>query len=288
MDELLILFGFLTMLGFGLSNSFSRIPARNLQTDKYMFFEGAIKIFLYVIIMIIFSQNFLFKLTDYIFPLLAGIFGYLGFFFFIKGISKENIGVVVPISQSYPIILVFVGVFIFNEILKLEQILSIIISIFGIILISLNSGIFKKKGLDLFKKSGIYFAFLAALSWSFQATFLKMCIIGFFLTAFISEIVIFFIATLKLIYKKQFKSMKLPKKKISVFIFLSGITQVIGFICLVKGILINLSITSIFASASPVISVLYGKFIYKEKIGFKNNFAVILIITGILLLSYFS
>jgi len=275
-----VIFGFLSMIGYGLSNSISKQPIQKIGVTKTIFYRNVFtSIILFVLIL--FNRNQIWSIKFIIFTILISILGYFALVFFFKSIKIGKVGVVVPVANSSIIITVFLSIIFFKENLSIQKISSLILIILGVILISVNISDFKKSNIFKFS-SGVPYSLVTMILWGLTFFLLKIPVnvIGPILSVFIIE---FGIVIFSGISNKDFT---LPDKKTLGTIFLIAILGAIGILFFSFGISIyDVSIVATISSANPLISTFYGLFVFKEKLSMKQYLATFLIIFGLIVIS---
>src|SRR3989338_836341 len=281
-----IIFGLLSMLGYGLANAISKVPAREVGSERSVFLRGILVSLILFVVFLVFIGESKFSAGYILVALLIGILGYFPLLFYYKAVTCGNVGIVTTIANSSLVVTILLSVFFFNEILSSMQILSIIIILFGITLISIN---FRNiRGSDFFKKSsGVPFALLAIPLWGLVYFLAKLPIahLGPYLSAFVFE---FGVMAASFVHLKHIKAeTSFPKAgKHMAYIVLLAIFIAAGTLFYNLGVNIaDVSIIIAITYSNPFIAVLYGKFIYKEKIKPLQYLAILMIISGIVLVS---
>ncbi len=279
-----IIFGIIAMFGHGLSNAISKIPAKKLGPIKTTFFRGFfVTIFLLIFLFFVIDKVAI-SFWHIALVIILSIIGYIPLISFYKGLTLNKVGIIAPIASSSVIITIILSLIFFKESLNSMQVSAILLIIIGIILLSVDLKHFKKS--DIFKlKSGIPYALITFALWGVLFFMLKIpiLVIGPVLTALILEGGITVWSGLHM--KKRKQSFRL-KKNIILHIILMAITGAIGTLCFNIGVMhADVSIVAPIASAAALISALYGKVIYNEHLKSKQWLAIVLIITGIILIS---
>lgn len=267
----------------------SKTPALAIGVTRLLFWRQAFTSFFLFIILLFFWQTVNFNLGYALLTFAIALAGYLALLSAYQSLKIGRIGVVSPITSSSLAVTILFSVLFFGEILTIPQIASITAISLGIILLSIDFSDFKKSGL-LNLSSGVPFALLACFIWGIVYSLYRIPIIaiGPIFTAFLIEFSNFCGAgAANLITKTKFA---LPDKKTFFWIFL------IGCLAAASTLFYNLAVrtsqgdTSLVAAivfSNPIISVLYGKFVYKEIINPKQWLSLALIIAGIVSISIF-
>ncbi|MCK5040124.1 MAG: DMT family transporter [Candidatus Aenigmarchaeota archaeon] len=282
-----IIFGLIAMLGFGLSSALSKIPAKNIKSKKLVFFRNLISSSLFIILMLLFNFEMAFSMKYILIAFLISFIGYIPLVVFYKALDVGKVGVVVPVANSSVLFTVLFSILFFGESLSMSQAFSILLIITGIFFISLNFHDLKKS--NLFQlSSGIPYALITSFLWGLIFVLFKIpiMIIGPILTAFIIELGGFLSSAMHMKISKT--SFSAPTKKNLLYIFFVAFFGVIGALFFNMGIKCgNISIVAALMAANPLVSTLYARIAYKEKISITQGFSILLIITGIISISYF-
>ncbi len=71
------------------------------------------------------------------FPLIAGFFGTLGYWFMVKALEQGKASIVITITAVYPVITLALSILILYEKLTLTQVIGIVLAVLGIVLMSI-------------------------------------------------------------------------------------------------------------------------------------------------------
>lgn len=282
-----IIFGVIAMLGFGLCNAVSQVPVRKIGSTKTVFFRGALISGMYLIVLAVFWSKINFNLQYILIAFAIALLGYIPLVTFYKALEKGRVGVVTPVANSSVIFTILFSVIFFGESLNTIQVVSMVAVVIGIFLISVD---FKNlKGSHLLKlSSGIPYALVSCLLWGLVISLFKIpvTVLGPILTSFIIEFGNTIYSGIHLKVKKA--SMRLPSKKIFKYVFWVALFGAIGTLFLNLGIAVSkVSIVAAITFSNPWITVLYGKFVYKEKLRPQQWLAIGIILCGIVLISSF-
>ena len=285
--EVSILFGIVAMIGLGLSNSISKIPSKEEGAVKTVFFRGIFINLILFLILLIFVNDSLFSFKYMVLAFVISLIGYVPLATFYKAMKHGKVGVVSPLANSSVIFTVLFSIIFFNETLFFSQIISIVLIITGIVLISLD---FKDlKNSHLFNlESGIPYALITCFLWGFVFFLFKIPVnvIGPILTLFIVELGIMIVSGFHLTVSKT--GFSFSNKKVLVYIFLVAFFGAVGGLFYNFGIQQgNVSIIAAITFSNPLITNIFGKIFYKEKLDPQQYLAIALMVLGIILISYF-
>lgn len=280
-----IIFGIISMLGFGISTGITKVPLKSIGNQMTIFFRG---IFMSLIIFLVLLFYLPASLSPFylVIALVIGVIGYFPLFTFYKGLKRGKIGVISPVSNSSIIFTVLFSIVFFGETLNIIQSYAIVLIIIGVFLVSVN---FRDlKGSNLFKfSSGIPFALMTCLGWGLFFFLVKIPVtfIGPVLTAFMVEFVIMIMAGINM--RASRIPFKIPNKRILIYIVILSVFGSAGAIFFNMGISVSsVSIVAALSKSSPWVTTLYGRVAYKEKLKAAQYVAIVLILAGIVLISY--
>lgn len=280
-----ILFGLISMVGFGLSNAISKAPVQAIGPIKTIYIRNMMIGILMLIVLVFWLPQVDFSLAYILISFGIAVFGYFPLVTFYKAIKVGKVGIVSPIAGSSIIFTVLLSLIFFGESMTLTKTLSLTLITAGIILISIN--LKNVKTSDFLKfSSGIPYALITCIGWGIVFFLLKIPvdILGPILTSFVLELGTLIMSVLHL--RKQRESFHLPKGKILRLILYVAVFGAAGTLFLNLGISrAEVSIVAPLAAASPLIATIYGIWVYKERLRIHQYAAIVLMIVGIVFLS---
>lgn len=207
---------------------------------------------------------------------------------FIKGLSFGDVGVVVPLGNTYPLFTIVLSAIFLTVALTSLQISAILIVVCGAILLGIEK--IDRHSLRKNIDKEVPLALLAAVFWGIgffivNAVIDKYSWQSILVVLSLSMIVYGFIASLTINKKDTLKAiLNIPKNKLGI---LAGVTLTFGSIGLYiaadksGGIIIPIVI----ASGAPLVtSALAAKF-DKEKLIFTKRIGAVLVVAGVILLN---
>ena len=282
-----ILFGLVTMITFGIGNTYLKKLTDKVGAFNSVIYRAFFSFLFLLIITLILIKTILIPKEAIFIMLILGFFGYLAYAFYVKGVEVGKVSIIAPIGHSSVILTILLSVFFFKESLKFLQIIAMIIIIAGVLLVSVKYSEFKKTRKQHLVK-GLAFGILAALGWGFVFFFWKvpLAIVSPFLVALYVEFFVFFFGLLSILtFKRKIFSPKIDK---SVWFFAILVGVLVGTGTLFYTLGINLEFVSLvipIASAAPAVTVISSMFILKERLEFNQIIAVGMIIAGLILIS---
>ncbi len=290
-----ILWGFLSMLGWGIADFLAAKATRKIGFVLTLLW---VNIVAFVILSIYFLMNFssfdINHIQKFLFDLIIvsflGIIGSLSFF---KGLKGGQVSLVSPLGSSFVLIVVILSMVFLKEALQVNQIIAITLIISGIIMTSVNLKefpIFKKMVAFIGVKEGI----VAMLSWGFAFFLIVPAVrsLGWFLPLFITKLfAILFLVIFIIVDKryndinKQFfiESFQFP---IVAILLLIGFWDTLAYIGYNFGIIRGyVSIVAPIAASYPLLTVILAKIFLKEKLALNQIIGILGTITGLILIS---
>lgn len=276
-----IIYSVIALTGFGLSNAAAKQPTQKLGPLSFYFCRNFFTSLILSLIILpkLFSANF--QAEYLLFAILLSFFGFIPLYFFLKAIAVGKIGLVGPVAYTSSIFTILLSVVFYHESVNLIQAITFLVIITGVVLATVDIRDFKNS--HLFNtSSGVPYALITSIGWGifFFLNKIPVVALGSSLTAFIIELGGFIITFLILKAKKN--KICLPAKPTLYTVLAVAILGVIGTLAFNFGVSTSdVSLVATISSATPLIALIYGRFVYKEKLTFLQYAAVALIITGI-------
>lgn len=249
-----------------------------------------IVVLIFTCLMVFISKTF-YTITEIsykslLFLILSGIATGASWLCYFKALSIGDVNKVVVIDKLSIILTVLLAIVFFNETNNLIfKIISITFISIGIFIM-----IEKKKTNNHIEKSWFFYAILSAVFASLTSILAKIGIasvdsnVGTAIRTFVVLIMAWFIVLIK----GKISHLKHIDKKELLFICMSGIATGISWLCYYYAI--QNGIVSVVVSIdkmSLAITIIFSYFVFKEKINKKNFIGLVLIMSGIILMSIF-
>jgi bacterial/archaeal transporter family protein len=276
MEILGVLLGLGSMIMMGLSNAIAKTPIKRIGSELTVFYRGLFMVAILFVILLF--SKIVFSPFHILFTLLLSVIGYFALASYYKGFSVGNIGVISTVSNSSIVLTILLSVIFLHEKLNLGQIFSIALIILGVIFISMKS--FSNGFKDLTK--GLKYALITWILWGIMFAFMKIpaLVLGPIFTSLLIELGVFGMAGIWNKPKRFF-----PKKEdVPIFLLISTLA-VFSVLCHYIGITVSsVSIVTPLTFAGAIVTTMYGRVIYKEKLSYHQYAAVLLVVMGIIFL----
>ncbi len=274
---------------FAISNAYWKKVTTTIPYQIGMFYRGIFATVIFAILYFGFRQADFFKYwvvrdivfdKEFILSIALSVFNIFGLVFFLQGIQKAPVSVVVPVS-SLKLFTILTAVFIVGEAWQGNYLIAFILSTIGLFLLYYKRG--EIHNAKEFEK-GMLYGIASSFFWGSSYALYKFPIswwgpLGFSLI--IESVAMLF--GLVLVIKDGLSSQLLT--------YLKGIHLkaylILGALLVIGGLAINMSygylpvvVINILIIGSQIISVLIGYFIYKERLSIKQWLGLALIIAS--------
>lgn len=279
-----VLFGLVSLLGFGLSNAFAVVPIRKVGTLSVIFWRGVFLTVLLVFATFLFNGPVTFSARSFLFAAALSLLGYVPLYFFYKGLSVGKIGIVSPVANSWTVFVVLFGLLFLGEALTWLQLLFIGLIAVGVFFISARLDDFRRHGVRF--SAGLGYALLACLFWGVVMVIYKVNVglVGAFFAALLVEVaaVVMSFAHLRLSGGR----LVLPARGLWLQLLLVaffGVAATLGFTLGVS--VAPVAIIAPIAAASPLVSALYASVVFKERLSVQQWLSAVVVVLGLVGLS---
>ncbi len=281
-----VILGLLTMIGFGFLNGIQTKPTKKLGPTRTVLVRATFTVAFLLGILLFVLEETTFDIRMIFIALGISLLGYFALISFLKGLHVGEVGIIAPIGGTALVMTIIFSAVVFSESLSLWKYFSMAIILIGVILISVDFKTLSRLGSGGAVK-GIKYAIIAAFVWGVVFALFKypVDVLGPVLAALVIEIGNVIYSGTQIFMSKD-RSLKLDKASVG-WLFIGAFFGAVGFLAYNFGIRDNnVSLLAAFNSSAPLISVLYGYLVYKEKLKLQQYFAVAIIITGLILLNY--
>jgi drug/metabolite transporter (DMT)-like permease len=284
-----IIYVLIGALCFAISNAYWKKVTTTIPYQIGMFYRGIFATIIFSILYFGFRQADFFKYwvvrdivldKEFILSIALSVFNIFGLVFFLQGIQKAPVSVVVPVS-SLKIFTIITAVFIMGEVWHNNYLIAFILSTAGLFLLYFKRD--EVQQANTFKK-GIVYGIASSFFWGSSFALYKFPIswwgpLGFSL---IIESVAMLFGLVLVIKDGLVHQLTAYLKLIHIRAYL-----ILGALLVIGGLAINMSygylpvvVINILIIGSQIISVLIGYFIYKERLSIKQWIGLAFIIAS--------
>jgi len=292
MISLGIFYGIIALFGWGLADFFAKRVIDKTGDFKALFWMQLLSMIPFFALYLIADGRFNFPLKDYLMFILISILGVVGYFFFYRAVKLGNISIISPIQASYVVLTVILAVIFLGERLIAEQTISIAIVFIGLIMTGINFTALKSlRKVELL--SGVKEDLISAGCFGFHFIFIGIMVAkyGWLVPVFFFRVFnVIFLLIYTFLFKQNFK-IKLTTRESYIYllfplIVIFDIAAILGYSLGVNSEYV--SIVTPVALSFPLVTVTLASIFYKERLDKIQLAGIALLISGIVLLSYFS
>lgn len=286
-----IIAALLSMLFFGIADSFWKVPVKSMGAAKTIFYRNLLVVALVGIFFVGGNAKSYFNTDAIKATILLSAISYLGLYFFAKAQGIGKVSIVVPISNMNTLVPLLLSVIMLEKTINALAVIGILTALLGLVLIKVQIIEQGKLVWKVIWETGTRFALLAALFWgvSYGFAYLAVAFTGVALFSLMLETIIltFSFGHLLLTRKKlgfSDEEFKLNFK----YLILIGVFGALGTLFNTYA-LDNASLNTVFGivSLAPVISIIIGRTVFKESMLMQQKIGTMLIILGIFTVAYF-
>ena len=283
-----IVFALISYLGWGIGDVFGTRATRKIGGYSTTFWYVVFQLIIFSFFSFFFI-NLLGNLTlgIFILNLILGVIGLIGLITFYEGLRVGNASLVGTISSSFAAITVVLSIIFLKERINIIQTISIITIFLGIVISGLDFKELRNK--KLFAGKGVYLAIITAVLFGIYWTFIKIPVeeIGWYWPGIISMTTF---PTILLFMRLRNLKLSNPTEKKSLIPLVLG-SILVGTGTFSFNFAISRGLTAIVAPIAGSYSTLFAilaYFVFKDPITKREIFGIIITLTGIVLLSFFS
>ena len=284
-----IIYVLIGALCFAISNAYWKKATATIPYQIGMFYRGIFATIIFSVLYFGFRQADFFKYwvvrdialdKEFILSIALSVFNIFGLVFFLQGIQKAPVSVVVPVS-SLKIFTIITAVFVMGELWYNNYLIAFILSTLGLFLLYFKRT--EVQQANTFKK-GILYGIASSFFWGSSFALYKFPIawwgpLGFSL---IIESVAMLFGLVLVIKDGLMNQLTAYLKLIHIKAYL-----ILGALLVIGGLAINMSygylpvvVINILIIGSQIISVLIGYFIYKERLSIQQWIGLAFIIAS--------
>jgi len=278
-----IILGLLSMVGYGLANTYSLSIAKKVGSARLLFLRGLTT----CSVLFLTAIPSLSKARDWravLATLLIGIFGYLPVLAFTQGIKVSRVSIVAPISGTSPFITVVLSALFIGTHLHTLQWTGIVLIVAANIAVSLNFKSLRSSNI-LQSASGIPFALAAALGWGlvFFMLIYPTRSLGPWLSAFMIEVGVMVAAGVHVCLRHEPWMLGEAKKGP---MMANALLIVLGTLCYTVGVhSFNIGLVAALSNSTAIVSIGSATIVHREHLTRNEKILATLMGVGVILIS---
>ncbi|VVB57375.1 EamA-like transporter family protein [uncultured archaeon] len=279
-----IVFGLLSMLGYGLANALYQPLVRQIEIFKTVFFRNLV-ICAILLGVLFFRPPAPFSASLLLIASMVSVLSYIPLLAYCKAVKAGQVGVVAPVSSSSVLFTVLFSILFFGESFSGGQLFALLLIILGVLALSFDLKHWRASGPSMM--AGVAPALVAGVLWGAVFFLLKIpvSLFGPILSALMLEGGVLAASALHWGWTKA--PLSLPPKKLLPSLLFIGLLGALGTLAFNFGVEIApVSIVAALSFSSPLVAAIYAKFAYKEKLGAWQWGALGLVLLGIVLLQF--
>jgi len=286
-----ILLSLFWMFWFGVFDYLIASPARKIKSLQLIFILTGINA-IWLTIIFLFLWEWWYFGKEIIFPILAGYVGHLGVFFYTKSLATGKIWISSSVANAYPIVTVFFSYIFLKEYFSVWQWIFFMLVVLGIIFSSFHINEIRNFRIEK-QKDSLFYALWAMLCWAGFVIFYDRSVEYFWaaLSWIVAESIVFISLLTYFLFSKKLSKTYFNNVDLKNIwrIWLVTFFWVFWFLSVWYAFsLWSLAIVSAIAACSPVVTTLFARIFWNEKLEFIQYIAIWVLVFGIAGLSYFS
>ncbi|MBN1502836.1 DMT family transporter [Candidatus Woesearchaeota archaeon] len=280
-----ILSALVAMLCWGIADFLTSIPSRKIGSLKTLFWSNILSLIPAAVMLIIFSEQLNISITNVLLLTFGALLLTFGSSNFLRSLEVGEISIVTPISASFSIVTIMLGILILRERLFVHQFVAVFTIVLGIILGSTNLRKFK----NLHTVKGVKESLVALVCWG----------IYFFILGLVSKtmdyISLFVFSGLiaspfqigyPLIKQEKPRWTDLKTKNILVILLFNTLIYTLAWSAVTYGVNHEkISLVTPVSSLYPLITVILATIFYKEKLVLNQKIGILIILLGLFIIN---
>ena len=280
-----LLLGVLAALGWGIADFVAAVVSKRLGILRTIVGVHLVSIPVAAVYFFAVSDISIVSLTHWAVLLLISAVSFIVYIVFYKALQVGPVAVVSPIVSAYAVVVIVLAFIFTGERLSVMQGVAVSASVGGIVLasVSLRSGMRLREVVGF----GALLGFVAMVGigvWQFGVGILSRDI-GWFLPIFLGRVITFGMFVPLVAVRREWPWQRLSAPLL-VGVVVVGITETGGLFAFARGA--EIGVISIVAAASityPIIPILGGLIVFKEKLGFTQYIGLTVALAALLVLA---
>ena len=272
----MILFAFLSALGFGLANGLAQRYVRDIGIARTLLVRSVVSALILAVLFVLWPHPL--SVEGVVVAAIVAVFGIVAVYAFYRALGVGISGIVTPIANSAVIVTVLVAALVFAESLSSVHYAVIGMIIVGVVALSHDGSRLASRGVG--------FALLAMVGWGLSYAFLIIptMMIGPIATPLVGELLIVLLAGSIVWYRREPvpRSSLVPLTAIGVCI----VVGVAGFTFALAST--PVSIVAAISASNPLVTALYMRLVHGERLTVLQRVGSIVVVCGVVILSFIS
>ena len=278
-----VAYGIVSMLSFGLSDFLSKKVVEGVGYYRLVTYTQLVALVPVILLEALYAPTLPSSPKTIVLVIASGICSFSALFLFYRGLEAGKASIITPVFSAYAIVAILLSFAVLGEVLSSWQIACITMTLIGVLTISVRSDSGEQSN------AGIPYALGAMFSAGVGAVLIRLVaddageITSLFFNRVIAVLALVVMGVLFL--RSQLRSRdhgEFPVKSI----VLIGLTEFVAFFAFVVGVSTGMvSLVATLSSASPAVTVVLAQTFLRERLTKIHKVAVLVVITGILLLS---
>ncbi|MFH1432342.1 MAG: EamA family transporter [archaeon] len=277
-----VIFGVIAMFCWGFSDFFISKAVKGCDVFRAFFWSQIIFVLFLLPIFIFFFELPVFSLFTLALVVVSAVLGVVANLAFYRSLKEGKVSIVMPVASCWAVVTVFLSLAFLGERLALLQGFGVVLVIAGAVLVSF-------RWRDLLKlenhAAGVKYAVVAALAFGVDFVVIDVLVeeIGWFLPIFLTGVVMTF--CLIAYSRSSGKDVSFPK---GVLFFVACVAVLDALAYLSYGAGVSFEYAAIVApigSASPAVSIVLARILYRERVDFNQNVGIVSVLLGLVALS---
>lgn len=280
-----ILFSVLSATSYGIESVATK-KFSHVNSSYIVFFRSITSLIFSLIFLYIFRNTISFTAEGLLYTVIISVFFYLGLYLYTKSLARGSAGIMMSINSSKLLIVVFASYLFFNHTFSLNNLLSAIVIVLGLLLVGVDS-ISKGK---ILTTEGLKEGIISVIFGGIAATLAKIPIsmIGVYLYAVIIQILFlsYSFINLKRNYKPEVFKELVNNSKLNLFYI--GLFAALGFFFFNQALYFgDPSLVNGIMAGQIIVASLLEYLIFNKRLTRYKYLGILFVFIGIFTLAYY-
>ncbi|HEY5441965.1 MAG TPA: DMT family transporter [Candidatus Saccharimonadales bacterium] len=279
---LAVLFGLISMMGYGFANAYAKPLSQKFNISQLIYLRGCVLVTIMGLLAVPSWHN----LTHWEVALATiglGVLGYIPVLAFTNAIKISPLGIVAPITGTSTLVTILLSVLFLHVVLNPGQWIAAMVIIAANMVLSADIGSWKRPNF-LNVSSGVRLALMATFGFGLFYFFLIPAtkVLGPWLSAFLLELGITIAAIMHIQLSLPKASLQKVTRSMSLAVVTNAILLGLGTLAFTVGVKhFNAGIVTVLSNSSALVTTFIGIYLFREELHFKDKVAAVVVILGI-------